>query len=78
MSEAKTQGRLALACVDLDKCVGSTLCVQIAADVFRLAGNGQSEAVCAGSCESVVNAAEACPNMAITVTDSQTGETLFP
>ncbi len=78
MSEAVANGKLARASVDLTKCVGSTLCVQLAQGVFRLASNGQSEVICDGACAQVMDAAEACPLMAITVTDPQSGEILFP
>ncbi len=78
MTDAATDGRRAQATVDLAKCVGSTLCVQIASDVFRLTENGQSEATTVGGCAAIMDAAEACPLMAITVTDAESGDVLFP
>ncbi len=66
--------------VDHDKCVGSTMCVHTAPSVFALDEEGQSIVVDpAGEAEeTIVDAAEQCPMMAITVDDAETGTRLFP
>lgn len=66
--------------VDHDRCVGSTMCVQIAEAVFSLDESGQSvvqDPTGAGT-DTVVDAASQCPMEAITVVDTESGETLFP
>jgi ferredoxin len=74
-----TQQRLRV-WVDHDKCVGSTLCIQLAPRVFRLDDNRQA-VVC--DCEGetaacITRAAEGCPQGAIVVEDAETEERLFP
>jgi ferredoxin len=66
--------------VDHDVCVGNAMCETIAAKVFRLDNNRQSEVVdpAADSVEKVLEAAENCPVSAILVEDAETGEKLFP
>jgi ferredoxin len=66
--------------IDLNKCVGSTMCVQFADAVFALDSSGQAVVTNAdgGSGDEIVDAAAECPMEAITVTDAATGEELFP
>jgi ferredoxin len=55
--------------VDLDKCVGSRICVAIAPKVFRLSEDGQASVVDAGGdiIGNIRMAEEACPVSAIAV-----------
>lgn len=66
--------------VDHDRCVGSTMCVQIAGAVFVLDASGQSvvEDPTGADTATIVDAASQCPMEAIEVVDSDTGEALFP
>ena len=73
-----TSAPQATASIDLDKCVGSTMCILIAPENFELDDHGQSLARCDGPACSLVEAAEACPLMAIEVRDAASGEVLFP
>ena len=66
--------------VDHDICVGNAMCITIATNAFKL--NDERQAVSAdpdGDTEEIImEAAENCPVAAITVTDTDTGEKLFP
>ena len=55
------------------------MCTQIAAKVFKLNDNMQSEAVNreGDSAEPILEAAEDCPVSAIKVQDAETGDVLF-
>jgi ferredoxin len=66
--------------VDHQTCVGNAMCETIAAKVFRLNDNRQSEAVDpeGDTVEKIIEAAENCPVSAIFVEDAETGEQLFP
>jgi ferredoxin len=66
--------------VDHDVCVGNAMCETIAAKVFRLNENRQSEAIdpAGDTVEKILEAAENCPVSAILVEDADTGEQLFP
>ena len=66
--------------VDHDVCVGNAMCETIAAKVFRLNENRESEAVdpAGDTVEKILEAAENCPVSAIFVEDAETGEQLFP
>ena len=66
--------------VDHDRCVGSTMCVQVADAVFSLDESGQSivDDPNGADTDTIVDAASQCPMEAITVVDSRSGETLFP
>ena len=66
--------------VDLARCVGSTMCIQVAPSVFALTDVGQSCVIDAGGdpMERIVEAAENCPMEAIRVEDLRTGTVLFP
>src|SRR5262245_64727430 len=66
--------------VDPKVCVGNAMCEAIAASVFRLNENRQSEVVdpAGDSVEKILEAAENCPVSAIRVEDAETDEKLFP
>ena len=66
--------------MDYNKCVGSTLCMQLAPKSFALNEEGQAKVLdpAAETEERILDAAEQCPLMAITVRDAETGEQLFP
>jgi ferredoxin len=62
--------------VDPDECSAHGDCVEIAPQVFRL--DDTAVVIGAGPPELIMAAAEACPAVAITVVDEETGETVFP
>lgn len=66
--------------VDHDLCVGNQMCISIATKAITL--NDDRQAIPAdvdGDTEEVIlEAAEQCPMAAISVTDAETGEQLFP
>ena len=66
--------------VDHNRCVGSTMCVQVAGETFALNEERQSIVIdpSGASREQVLDAAEQCPQEAITVDDAATGENLYP
>lgn len=65
-----------VATIDRGACSAHGDCVAIAPGVFAL--EDTAVVVGEGSDEEILAAAEACPALAITVTDSETGEQLFP
>ena len=62
-----------------DRCVGSSICVCMAPGTFTLNEDGQATVIDAqgDTVETILQAAEGCPMMAITVADAETGECLF-
>lgn len=66
--------------VDLNKCVGSTMCIQFAPTVFGLGPSRQSEVIdsTGDTVARIREAAEQCPLCAIELIDADTGETVFP
>lgn len=66
--------------VNYHRCVGSSICVLTAPHTFALNHDGQSAVTDpeGDPFETVLEAAEGCPTMAITVFDANTGEQLFP
>ena len=66
--------------VNLARCVGSTMCIQVAPAVFALTDEGQSCVTDAGgdTLGRIVEAAENCPMEAIRVEDLGTGTVLYP
>jgi ferredoxin len=66
--------------VDYNVCVGNAMCETFATHTFALNDDRQSTVVDPGGDpeEVVLEAAENCPVSAITVTDAETGEQLFP
>lgn len=75
-----TMARQLRVSVDHNKCVGSTICVLTAPDVFALNDKGQSAVMNpdGDTEECIVEAAKQCPLSAITVDDAETGKRLFP
>jgi ferredoxin len=62
--------------VDVDECSAHGDCVEIAPTVFRL--DDTAVVIGAGPDDLILEAAEACPAVAISIVDSETGETVFP
>jgi ferredoxin len=62
--------------IDPGACSAHGDCVDIAPGVFEL--DETAVVVGEGSDELILEAARACPSLAITVTDSETRETVFP
>lgn len=62
--------------IDPDLCSAHGDCVDVAPQVFALGET--AEVIGIGPDELVMAAAEACPSLAISVVDAETGETLFP
>ena len=62
--------------VDANECSAHGDCVEIAPQVFRL--DDTAVVIGTGPDDLVLEAAEACPAVAITVIDDETGETVFP
>jgi ferredoxin len=66
--------------VDRDKCVGSTICVQVTPTVFALDEKRQSTVAHpqGDTPARIREAAEECPVSAIVLEDAETGERVFP
>ena len=66
--------------VDREVCFGDSLCVDIAPDTFELDDEDKIVVKDAEGNwpEYILKAAKQCPNDAITLTDSQTGERIWP
>ncbi len=66
--------------VDHNLCVGNQMCINIATKALTLNDDRQAipADVEADTEEVIREAAEQCPMAAITVTDAETGEQLFP
>ena len=62
--------------IDPGACSAHGDCVDIAPEVFELEDTAM--VIGDGPDELILEAAKACPSLAITVTDSETGETVFP
>jgi ferredoxin len=62
--------------IDPGACSAHGDCVDIAPDVFEL--EDTAIVIGDGPDELILEAAKACPSLAILVTDSETGETVFP
>lgn len=62
--------------VDKGACSAHGDCVDIAPGVFVLGET--AEVIGSGPDAKILEAAEACPALAITVVDSETGETVYP
>ena len=62
--------------IDPGACSAHGDCVDIAPEVFEL--EETAVVIGEGSDELILEAARACPSLAITVTDSETGKTVFP
>jgi len=64
------------AVVDPDECSAHGDCVEIAPQVFRL--DDTAVTIGNGPYELILEAAEVCPAVAISIVDEETGETVFP
>ena len=62
--------------VDKSACAAHGDCVDVAPKVFEL--GEYAEVIGTDKDKKILKAAEACPSLAITVIDSETGETVFP
>jgi ferredoxin len=62
--------------VDPDQCSAHGDCVEIAPEVFRL--DDTAVVIGSGSDDLVLEAAESCPAVAISIVDDATGEPVFP
>ena len=77
--EVKSKNKLKIV-VDEETCIGDGLCAQEAPETFEM--NDEDKAVIidpdGNDRETVLDAARACPVDAITVTDEETGDQLYP
>ncbi|HAI22269.1 TPA: hypothetical protein DCP77_00120 [Candidatus Collierbacteria bacterium] len=66
--------------IDKNKCIGARSCVNLAGLTFRMGSDGKAELIDqdGNSDEEKILAAQACPNMAIKVINTATGETVWP
>jgi ferredoxin len=62
--------------IDPDACSAHGDCVELAPEVFRL--DETATVIGTAPPELILEAAEACPAVAITVVDQETGDTVFP
>lgn len=62
--------------VDQDACAAHGDCVDIAPQVFEL--NDTAHVIGNGPADLIMAAAEACPSVAISVVDEETGEQVYP
>jgi ferredoxin len=62
--------------VDPNECSAHGDCIELAPQVFRL--DDTAVVIGTGPPELIVEAAEACPAVAISVVDDETGEAVFP
>jgi ferredoxin len=62
--------------IDPNECSAHGDCVDIAPQVFAL--EDTAVVIGTGSDDAILEAAEVCPAVAISVVDSETGETIFP
>jgi ferredoxin len=62
--------------VDANECSAHGDCVEVAPEVFRL--DDVAEAIGTGPDDLLLEAAEACPAVAIAIVDGETGEIVFP
>ena len=66
--------------VDRNKCVGARACVEVASEVFEIDDEDKSVVKNKDGADrdTILDAAESCPTMAISVWDEETGEQLAP
>ena len=62
--------------IEESACAAHGDCEAIAPDVFRV--DDVATVIGTGPDELILRAAEACPSVAITITDSATGDTVYP
>ncbi len=65
-----------LAVVDPNECSAHGDCVDVAPQVFRL--DDTAEVIGTGPYELLLEAAESCPAVAISIVDQESGETVYP
>lgn len=66
--------------IDRDKCIGAGSCVDLAGLTFKMGMDNKAELIDqdGNSDEEKLLAAQSCPNMAIKVINTATGETVWP
>lgn len=66
--------------IDLNKCVGSTMCIQFVPDGFALTERKQAKVIAGPGfpAAKLREAAEQCPMSAIILEDAATGQRVFP
>lgn len=62
--------------IDEGACAAHGDCEAVAPEVFRV--DDVATVIGTGPDELILRAAEACPSVAITITDSETGDTVYP
>ncbi len=62
--------------VDANECSAHGDCVDVAPQVFRL--DDTAEVIGNGPYELILEAAESCPAVAISIVDQESGETVYP
>jgi ferredoxin len=62
--------------IDEDSCAGHGDCVEIAPNVFEL--DDVARVIGTGPPELIMEAAESCPSVAISVWDDETGQQVYP
>lgn len=62
--------------VDANECSAHGDCVEVAPQVFRL--DDVAVVIGTGPPELIMEAAESCPAVAISIVDDETGETVYP
>lgn len=78
-AQTKMIGRYKVEVIN-DKCIGAASCVAIAANVFRLTEQNIAEVISQDGDPDDLKllAAQSCPTAAIIVTDTQTGQRVWP
>ena len=66
--------------VDRDLCIGAASCVGVAPEVFELDADDTSVVINPEGAddETIVQAAQACPQDAISLKDKETGQQIYP
>ena len=64
--------------VDRSACAGHGDCALVAPQVFQLDADDVAEVVGSAPLDVLTEAAEACPSVAITIVDADTGDQLYP
>ena len=64
--------------IDARACAGHGDCVHVAPQAFALGDDDVAMAIGSAPLEQMIEAAEACPSVAISIVDSDTGEQLYP
>jgi ferredoxin len=66
--------------IDKNKCIGAGSCIDMAGLTFQMGEDKKAELIDqdGNSDEEKLMAAQVCPNMAITIINTETGETVWP